>query len=170
MAVRKKASSKAKSMDAPSMQPTAVIDDYKGVERVMGGKHDVMVDTFKLESAVMQKNVSWTIKENLVPIEHCHIFHTYDSSGKKLTDSNAVGGHKHELRVSVVDGKFNVICSPPIQNKKSEIISKVDRHVHAITYLKSEQLVMRKLNADAVKISSSFYTPDAVATPSTDLC
>lgn len=167
MATRKRAVVKTTAELTENLSP--VIDDYKGVERIMGGSRDVMVDTFKLEPAVMQKNVSWTVKETLVPIEHCHIYHTYDSSGKKLNESNAVGGHKHQLKILVEDGKFIVECSPPIQNNKSETISKVDNHTHRVIYLKSEKLVMRKVNMDAAQIASSFFTPAAVPTPSNEL-
>jgi len=159
MTVRKKAIRKRDRSPSIETEGHRIIDDFKGATRLMNGELDIMVDTFKLDPAVMQKNVSWTLKEQLVPIEHCHIYHTYDSNGKKLDECNAVGGHKHTLNVEVINGQFQVSCSPPIQSAKSETISKIDDHVHAVRYLKSEQLQMRKANMEAAQVATAMYTP-----------
>jgi hypothetical protein len=142
----------------------------------MNGRMKVRIDTFKLAAAMMKKNVGIQQDERdaakrarinsrtrgaiIVELEHCHIYHTYDSSGKEMSRCNHVGGHTHEITVSKdADGNLVAKCSPPIQNSPSETIVNDDDHTHNVVYLKSQDVELRRINEDAARMYSSFLTP-----------
>lgn len=122
-------------------------------------------DLFKLEVAKMLKNLFWykITPDEYVAIEHCHFFHTFDSSGKKLTNSTSVGGHFHKLELQDM-GKGNppkiISMSGPLKTvrhkdeygKRVKIdvpVNSVDTHVHKHTYLQSDEVKLRKINSEA---------------------
>lgn len=111
---------------------------------------DLMIesDTFKLEVSKYSKNLSFDTKNPvLVGVEHCHFFHTFDSSGKKLDVSNHVAGHTHKIIVKESkDGTLTAICSEPEPSFYG------DKHTHEVTYLKSDRFKVRQLNQDAMKV------------------
>ena len=122
------------------------------VNRRYTGEFEIDTDTFKLERANMIKNLGVDDKNPIaVPAEHCHFFHTYDSNGKKMTRASAIGGHSHEVEISV-DENGNLVgkCSPAIAVSKHLVGG--DAHVHEVTYLKSDKLQVRKMNEDAQRI------------------
>lgn len=131
-----------------------ILDDHKNAKRILNQELKIISDTFKLMPAVMQKNISFNPHSpQLQAMEHCHIFHTYDSGGKKLGFTNQVGGHYHSVEVSTDSkGNFKVKVSPPIQNPKSEKIYANDTHTHEVQYIKSEEIAVRKQNPEAIKI------------------
>lgn len=138
----------------------------QGFERNFSKEVIIHHDAFRLESALMQKNMSW-IKEQpkYEEFEHCHIFHTYDSSGKKHIYSTPTGGHFHLMEFAEVDGNISAKCvSGPLKwavvwddvaeakIKKAVPVNPRDKHTHEISYIHSEKLVKRKRNVEAGKL------------------
>lgn len=142
-----------KKIETDNDKENVVLDQFKGAKRYISSGLSVVTDLFKLNSTTMIKDLGWDENHPIpTPMEHCHFYRTYNSNGKKNLGTNIVGGHYHEITVSV-DGKGNLVaeCSPPIQNKKSEKIHGKDNHIHTSTYIKSEEVELRKFNADAIK-------------------
>lgn len=139
-----------------------VMDKFKGAKRNESGGMLQMVDTFKAEPAPMHKNVGYNEKLIVEKFEHCHIYHTYDSNGRPLKGTNQVGGHYHEISVYVDEqtGELKAKCSPPLQNKNSEKIIAQDQHTHQMSYIKSEKVEVRQMNALAAQYSSNFLKED----------
>lgn len=161
---------KQRTQRTPKSQPTGqkiVFKDHRSF------RHDL----FKLELATMKKNVSWKVHEPMIEnVEHVHFYHSHSSQGKPLKTCNSVGGHFHEVTIEIdQDGNVKATCSPPIQEK--EIILKhgvrkeiqpikffdeksqktiVDDHVHAVTYLHSEQLSPEKLRMNQTQDYDKF--------------
>ena len=129
-------------------------------------KDDLYVDhdLFKLETSKLKKNINWNPKAppNWDHIDHSHHFHSYDSRGRKQTTSNSVGGHFHEVTVTVVDGDFKAECSPAIRDKRNGAPQYIteDHHTHDITYMYSERIKTRETNKEAVKVADHMnYEP-----------
>lgn len=147
------------------------------MQRMYSGQGTVDHDLFKLEVAKMTKDISWNAVPDYRFVEHCHFFHTVDSSGKKQKYSTATGGHFHEMKVSEKDGVPVVECvSGPLEwrwvkrgNKKFKKAVPVlegkyldfenenpsqpaDIHVHDTSYVKSDKIELRRVNAEAVKL------------------
>lgn len=144
-----------------------IIDEFKAANRNLNGEFKVYCDTFKLEAGSMIKNIGIGTSEkqrNLVSLEHCHIYHTYDSNGIKQTRTNYVGGHYHEVKVNVdKNGNFVCECSPPIQQPGSEKILASDNHKHEVTYLKSGVVEVRKASAEALKAYSALLSDKSMS-------
>ena len=120
--------------------------------RIYKGEIDVDHDLFKLEVASMKKNVSIDTNSPLyIGVEHCHFFHSFDSSGKKQATSSPIAGHSHKVTTKVDEkGNLVAVCGPAIRKAgSSETV--VDDHWHEVTYLRSERLTVRKVNAEAQK-------------------
>lgn len=116
----------------------------KKVSRFFKKDGIVFSDTFKLEQSSFHKNISFDANAPLlVPVEHCHFFHTFDSYGKVMKQSNKVGGHYHEVTVEEVDGKLVGKCSVQIGGMKD------DKHTHEINYIKSDEVTLRTINKEA---------------------
>jgi hypothetical protein len=112
-------------------------------------------DLFKLEIAQMAKNVSGDDKKPIwQPVEHVHFYHTRCSDGKIQTTCSAVGGHKHEIKVTT-DKAGNLIakCSAPIGLSKE--VALLDKHTHEMTYLMSTEVTRRVYNNEAQKFLST---------------
>lgn len=136
-----------------------------GNSRVYAGNMELDHDLFKLEVAPMMKDLSWSDIPNYVQVEHCHFYHTIDSSGRKLLESSSVGGHFHEMFLTEQQGKApSVVCGPPVKyvlkkvagrwKKVTEQI-KADSHVHNVKYVSSEKVQLRKMNAEYLKVQSA---------------
>lgn len=140
-------------------------------ERVYKGTREVDHDLFKLEVAKMRKNVSYTDVPDVREIEHCHLFHTVDSNGKKQVASNQVGGHHHDIEVTAdADGVPTLKVSEPrrwvlkkVRGKNQRVSVPIflnsekdewDNHTHAVTYLGSEKITLRAPNVEAAKIET----------------
>ena len=139
----------------------------KPIERVYAQQVEIDHDLFKLEVAPLEKNISWNDVPDWVKIEHCHFYHTFDSSGKAQVTCNQVAGHFHEIEVErnengeIVDYKC---VSGPMKYvfvkdkrtgrrvKKAVPYNELDDHRHDMTYLKSDKIQMRKLNSEAVNL------------------
>lgn len=131
-------------------------------------------DLFKLEVAIMKRNISWNKKPRWVDVEHVHFFHTIDSSGRTQTTSNKVGGHYHLVQVqknpdgSLVvdeDGTPIVNVGPAIQDvqvrdpETGEVRLEArtlpqDSHTHEASYRGSEKISPRKINKEAIKVET----------------
>ncbi len=149
--------------DAPVAPRAKAVDRARaGGKRFYQGTEEIDHDLFKLESATMKKNVSYTDVPDYEKIEHVHMFHTVDSNGRKQDASTAVGGHFH--LVTVIDqanGVPTLDVSGPmkhvmkrVKGKKTRVAIPLtdededgDTHTHAVTYLKSEKIKRREANA-----------------------
>ena len=145
----------------------------KKSKRVYKGQKEVDHDLYKLLAAPMIKNQSWwTDRENLVGLEHCHMFHTIDSNGKEQFYSSQVGGHQHKITFERDDDGMiipeSVKIGPPVRRTKSGDIqlvvsrdkrgnvSKYDTHTHEMEYILSERIKVRQRNEEAAKRMAEF--------------
>lgn len=130
-------------------------------------------DLFKLEVATMAKDISWNETPEYLRVEHVHFYHTIDSDGRKQEHSTATGGHFHEVKlVPQEKGPPKLICksgpmtwsSKKVRGKRVKILRDVndeDTHKHKTTYLKSDKLMARKVNTEALKLISSEANKEA---------
>lgn len=162
------------SVPAPQAKTDAAGKPANGLsagrrERVYKGTQEVDHDLFKLEAAKMSKNVSYTDIPNVQQFVHNHIFHTVDSSGKKQTTCTPVGGHFHEVEVTLGEGGVpELTVGPPkkwVIKKKRGVKTKVavpvgwgseddreyDEHTHDATYIGSERIQLRAANVEFAK-------------------
>lgn len=127
--------------------------------RRMKGTGKVYHDLFKLEVASFKKNIGTARSPRLIDTEHCHFFHTFDSSGRKMEYSSSIGGHAHKITVKEVDGKLVAECGPAIKidrAEKGEANSKeerafTDNHIHEVLYVDSEEVEIRRRNPNALR-------------------
>jgi hypothetical protein len=153
----KKAQAKAEVKAEVQESPTALDPS----ERVYAGEQTIEHDLYKLRVANMQKNKSYTKELELVPMEHTHFYHTYDSNGREQKTCSAIGGHTHIMEQVVnEDGHIVIKCGPPIVKHKGKWIEiPYDKHTHAIQYIKSEKAQKRVINADAQKAFQLYDAP-----------
>jgi len=159
MATSKKKESQA--FNAASSNQTA--------QRQFGDKSTFKSDLYKLEVAECTMNRSWNDIPNLDSVEHCHFFHTFDSSGKRMDRTNMVAGHFHAIEWrDNNDGKPAQIISVSgpmrevkrkIRGRFQKVIESVDAvledtHTHKVTYLRSEEIVTRQVSSQAVNIET----------------
>lgn len=126
-------------------------------------------DLFKAEVDKFKKNVSWVYKDpRIEEVEHCHFYHSHNSSGRPQRYTSSAVGHFHEVTVSTDDeGNLVAECGPPLEKifrtltngqQKSEIVQIAyfdqnrndyirDDHRHDMTYLHSEELSSSKVQA-----------------------
>lgn len=151
-----------------SMPFTAEGEAPVAPKRIYKGTQEVDHDLFKLNAAKMAKNVSYTDVPQIEHFEHCHIFHTVDSGGRKQETSSAVGGHHHDIEVvEDANGVPSLKVSEPrkwIKKKIRGVMQRVsvaivldeedgttDSHTHEVTYLGSERITMRQANVEFAK-------------------
>lgn len=158
------------SKPAPQAEPQA---------RVYRNSQVIDHDLFKLRIATMRKNVSWTDKADIQLIEHVHMFHTVDSSGKKLTACGQVGGHHHDVEVigTGPDGVPQLKVSGPRKYVRHRKLGKIsvplselgdedgDFHTHKVDYLGSEKIQIRQVNIEYAKFAAA---QAALQAPSVD--
>lgn len=157
----KKPATASASSSASSAQPT----EAAGRDRVYRNTQEVDHDLFKLLVAKMKKNISYREDDPIFEdVEHCHFFHTFDSSGKPMDTSNSVGNHFHRMiEKKTSKGLSEFVCSPPMQwvkKKKGGKMQKVlqeldfDDHTHEVHYVQSQRITLRKANMEFAKVSS----------------
>lgn len=126
-----------------------------------------MHDLFKLKVAVMLRNESVFENDapNLIRLEHCHVFHTITSDGKKQTRSSSIGGHFHKMEIVEQQGeglppKVRCISGPMkevvklVHGKRVKVevpANDFDDHTHEIEYDRSNVIVERTRNVEAAK-------------------
>jgi len=144
--------------------------------RVFKGSQELPHDLFKLKVASMKRNVSYTDVPIIDHIEHVHIFHTIDSSGKRQTESTPVGGHFHQIEVHHnAMGVPHLVVGPamkwvkkrvkgqrkakrvavPVRWQIGEDEWETDNHTHQSEYLGSEMIHLRKSNPEAAKAETA---------------
>lgn len=146
-------------------------------QRAYKGTQVVDHDLFKLEAAKMKKNVSYTEELMIELFDHCHMFHTVDSNGKKLDVSSPVGGHFHPIKVTRSEsGVPEITVGPPhkfVMKKRNGRKVKVavpvsfgsvddegservlDDHTHRATYLGSEKVSIRQPSVEFAKLDAT---------------
>lgn len=147
------------------------------VARVYKGSQEVDHDLFKLVVAKMRRNISWsggTAPEDYVFLDHCHMFHTFDSSGRKQTRSTKTGGHFHEVTIVKTGGVPRVTISGPKTEIKKRVNGRVrpqvidlsdDDHTHEAEYIRSERIKIRSSNVEAAKVESFIRAQQEVSVP-----
>lgn len=135
-------------------------------ERIFTTSQEVIHDLFILEPAKMLKNIAIQGLVDYTPVVHQHFFHTYDSDGLPQTFCSPIGGHFHEITVSLDPETGSPIakCSPPlIWGKKKDLKSgkfkralipanEDDQHTHEVSYLRSQKIPKRVKSVEAAKI------------------
>jgi len=146
-----------------------------GPKRIVKGNEEIYHDLYRLETANTVKNTSWQSNVFMpVNVPHVHHFHNIDSDGKAHDKSCAISGHFHFVYPDVdeVTGEMRAKCSEPhtiIRDKKTgarkvvkslirkhrdddgDLVKEYDKHTHEVTYLRSEMLVKRVFNEDALR-------------------
>ena len=144
------------NMEPTKEQPleTADIAESTKPNRVFGINQEIDTDTYKLEVSAYKRNLSWEKKQkpSLIDVEHCHFYHSFDSSGKKMDKCNHVGGHAHHV-VTEVDEKGDLIgtCGPAIGGFPGGKGVPADKHIHKVRYIKSDKTQRRRYNEEAQK-------------------
>lgn len=153
----------------PGPKPKTKIPVEPIQQRIFSENKKIFHDLYKLLVAKMYKNLSWQAipHDEYTAIEHCHFFHTFDSSGREQIHSTSVGGHFHVIKVEHQPNGAppKVICeSGPMKsvrkkNKRTHKFEKiivpvneVDTHTHEVLYLQSNQVAVRKVNEEAAKV------------------
>lgn len=153
-------------MAKASLQPAAAAVSESTQKRFYRGTDEIDHDLFKLETSVMKKNMSYLSDSPYYNyVEHCHFFHTVDSSGKKQEHSTAVGGHFHSVAVNNnANGIPTVIVGPAMRmirtmkNGKPVKVTEAltdDTHTHEATYKHSQKIKIREANVEAAKFQSA---------------
>lgn len=140
-------------------------------KRIFAGERTFHSDAFKFSVAKMKRNDSYTEEPLYVEIEHCHMYHTYDSDGKAQDKTVSSGGHFHLVEVIPPKDEGDlpvVICkSGPMCYEQKKVAGKFkktmvpfdrhgeDSHTHDVEYLWSSTPKSRKINSEAVKIISA---------------
>lgn len=136
----------------------------KDIKRVYRDDVKFTHDLYKAELARMKKNISYTPRNpRIEEVEHCHWFHSHDSSGRPQKYTSATGGHFHEILHTVVDkktGETRMTCGPALahrfkklKNGKTKTVLETiswfdensekeikDDHVHELSYRFSEEI------------------------------
>lgn len=134
-------------------------------KRVFGQGKKLIHDLFKLSVAKMRRNDSWNEERPIyIELEHCHIFHTIDSSGRKQDTCSPVGGHHHKMTVTYsADGAPTVTCSPAmkyvrkrVNGENTRVLVEIedDDHTHEVEYIRSEEIEPRRVSAEWIKLQS----------------
>lgn len=139
-----------------------VIDKYASIKTINNNNIFSKCHTFKLLSSIMLRDISPFKKDPMVvTIEHCHIYHTFDSYGNEQKTTNSVGGHYHEIQLTVENGEWKTVCSPPLSNKSSNELLKNDRHTHELQYLKTGEVQIRTINKEAIAMINNIASKEA---------
>ena len=143
-----------KNLKEPVMEEVQMERPRSSINRVYKGEVEFDHDLFKLEVGMMKKNISIADDNPLyVGVEHCHFYHTYDSSGRKQEACAPIAGHTHEVEI-FTDSSGNLMAKvgPASIRKGGKYIPlKGDNHTHEAKYLRSERVKVRKVNAEATK-------------------
>ena len=141
-------------------QPPKTSRKYKG-------QIEVDHDLFRLEISNTKKNISFRKNEYIwEEIPHKHMFHTVDSDGKPQYKTCPTASHFHKMTVSEIDGELVAKCSVPYQMKmvkgqRVEVPYESDNHKHEVTYLRSERIMQRVYNKDALNMINSIKNSES---------
>jgi len=140
----------------------------KTTKRIMKGTSEIYSDLFKLDVALMKKNISWSEVPDYVNVEHCHFFHTVDSSGIPQYTSTKIGGHYHKMEIipsATKEDPPTVKCvSGPLKKVKQKQRGRLvtvevpaeeeDYHTHEVTYLSSETVQIRRMKPEIINMQA----------------
>lgn len=135
-------------------------------------KQDVKIesDLFKLQMSKMKKDMDNNRDDpNLIQMEHCHVWRTYDSDGKPQQYCSPIGGHFHEITYEEDENGAVKITSvsPPLTWGAKKIKGRfkkvavplpehlMDEHTHTTEYIESHRLNARQQNPIAANIIAS---------------
>lgn len=149
--------------------------------RVMKGTQRLFHDLYKLCVAPMKRNVAIDDQQpSYVDVEHCHFFHTVDSSGRAQKNSSPIGNHFHTLEMvrpaeEVIQADGTKVLSPPVfrcsppkkfvkltersstgafTSKRTMVDAfKDDQHTHEVVYVGSHEVEPRKMNTEFAKFA-----------------
>lgn len=136
---------------------------HQAQKRIYKNEVEFNHDCFKLLVSSMKVNVSWNDKPEYITHEHVHMFHTFDSDGRRQTKSTSSSGHFHPIIVHD-NGEGNlpdIEIGPAMQEiyeKKKGEVKKVSKpldeefqHTHDKQWITSELLKGRVVNVEALK-------------------
>ena len=143
-------------------------------QRRMKGEMDVYHDLFKLETAVMKKNIGLPGQKPLLEaIDHQHFYHSVNSRGKTQNASSPIGGHSHKIKVhkNQQTGQLEATCSPPFEMRTIKLKNGMrverempclnDDHTHKVTYMHSSVFKVKQVNdPQALNYISRMTSPD----------
>jgi hypothetical protein len=114
-------------------------------------------DLYKLEVAIMKQDKGIEGKsKNFVDVEHCHFYHSIDSSGKKQKYASSIGGHTHEVKTWVNEnGELVGSCGNSIifhNGKEYQLKHSESIHAHDVVYITSDKIQPRVINKEASKV------------------
>lgn len=128
------------------------------------GQHEIVHHLYRLNVAKMIKDHGWDENDpKYVPFEHTHVYHSVDSRGRPQNTCTPIGGHFHE--VTMTEGINNeppqLSVGPALRKIGRRVGKRIvkssapvphDNHTHTASYLVSEVLVPRKMNAEFAKM------------------
>src|SRR5206468_11469432 len=125
------------------------------------GEVELDSDLFRLELALMKKNISIDqAKPEYAAVEHVHFFRTYDSAGRKMESCSPVGGHFHRVSAKLENGEMKVVVSQAIKRvakmvNGTQVIQEVelpeDNHSHEVAYMRSDKNKQRQASEEDAK-------------------
>jgi len=108
--------------------------------------------------------------QDFYPFEHTHVYRTYDSDGKQLAQSAAIGGHFHIVKLKPQGpGEDNLVpeiesISPPmvmsvkkIKGRRQQVaveLNDYDFHTHEAEYIRTDLVQARKHNVVAAMVEA----------------
>lgn len=146
----------------------------KTVKRTYTQFSNIESDLFRLKIADAHKNVAWDDNVRLEKVPHVHFFRTYDSDGRKLTQSASVGGHFHVIeyddskdstaKIKSISGPMHMV-KRKIKGQWKSVAEPLpasldDNHTHEFEYIMSVKLEARQQNPAAVQLIAA----DAIKT------
>lgn len=146
------------------------------------GQSLITSHTFQLQQTAFPKNIALdNHPPEYIKTEHCHFFHSKDSSGKTHTYSSPVGGHFHEIEIrpnpngqhlppvavcksgplkwAVKKDQYGrkkkiVVPAWPTVETDNEEVQWAAEHKHKMMYLKTTQVRSRKISGHATQALS----------------
>lgn len=143
--------------------------DSTEFKRVFSKSRTIVSDVFKLQVAAVIKGLGLakTPDENPADFhefEHTHVFRTFDSDGKRHSNSASTAGHFHVIDWDYDDAGKPVVKSvsgPMIMGRKlkrgswvqePQPVNSYDDHIHEVDYLFSNQVEARTTSLEATKL------------------
>jgi hypothetical protein len=137
-------------------------------KRRLKGQTKLYSDLFKLTVAKMKVNISWSDVPEYHEVEHCHFFHTVDSSGRVQTTSTKIGSHYHRIEVkpsenpndppivTCVSGPLKKVAERRLgQSVLKEVpLSPVDDHHHDVVYISSDEVILRRMTPEVINMQA----------------
>ncbi len=134
-------------------------------------------DLFCLETSEMKRNMAWSKKMKAIieVFDHKHMFHTFDSDGRRQANCTPALGHFHQMNIVKRGANGDVDsyeAGPAVRyvlerdedtNEYKKVIRPVDKveaHTHEVEYRVSEEMQTRKYNETALLAQSQFLAKE----------